>query len=182
MKKIFLLSSLLVFATAIQAQKYFTRTGKISFYASTPLENVEAISKEAGSVINTATKELAFQVPLKSFLFAKTMMQEHFNENYVESDKYPTSTFKGKISDDSKVDFTKDGSYPVTVSGELTLHGVTKKITTPATITIKDGAINAVSKFKVKAEDFNIRIPSLVSEKIAKEIEVKVDCNYQPMK
>ena len=182
MKKFFLLSSLLVFATAIQAQKYFTRTGKVSFYASTPLENIEAVTKETTAVIDTATKELAFQVTVKSFLFERTLMQEHFNENYMESDKYPNSTFKGKIADSSKVDFAKDGSYTVNVKGELIMHGITKNITVPGTITVKKGVIIVNSKFKIKPEDYNIKISSMVANKIAKEIEIKVNCDLQSLK
>jgi polyisoprenoid-binding protein YceI len=107
-------------------------------------------------------------------------MQEHFNENYMESSKYPKSTFKGKITNLDKIDFATDGTYPAEVSGKLTIHGVTKDVAIKGNIIVKDGKFKTVSTFKVKPEDYNITIPNLVRDNIAKEIEVTVDNSYEP--
>jgi polyisoprenoid-binding protein YceI len=106
-------------------------------------------------------------------------MEDHFNENYMESNKFPKSTFTGKITDLSKVNFTKDGAYPVTVEGDLMIHGFTKKVTVPGTITITGGKISAAASFKVLISDYNIPIPGVVSEKIAKEAAIELKCNYE---
>jgi polyisoprenoid-binding protein YceI len=105
-------------------------------------------------------------------------MEEHFNENYMETDKFPKATFKGKINDLSKINLTADGSYPVQVTGEITIHGVTKTITTPGTISVKSGIITATSTFRVKPADYKIRIPSIVKNNIAEVIDVTVSCTY----
>jgi polyisoprenoid-binding protein YceI len=106
-------------------------------------------------------------------------MQEHFNENYMESDKYPKATFKGTITDISKVDFKKDGSYNVTVAGDLNLHNITNKITVPAVIVVKGNTISANTNFKVKLDDYKIDVPKVVENNISKTIDLKVDCNYE---
>jgi len=106
-------------------------------------------------------------------------MEEHFNENYMESDKIPKGSFKGKISNLAAVDFSKDGSYGVTADGEMTLHGVTQKITVPGTVVIKMGLPQVQAKFKLAPKDYNIKIPSLVADKIAENMNVSVDCKYE---
>ena len=105
-------------------------------------------------------------------------MEEHFNENYLESDKYPKASFKGKINDLSKANFTKDGVYTVEVSGDLTMHGVTNKISTPGTITVRSGIITAAADFKLKLADYKISIPKIVKDNIAEVIDIKLSCLY----
>ena len=162
--------SLLVFAVSFAAQaqdKYFTKTGKISFFSSTPMENIEAHNSKSTSVIDTKTGKMEFATLMKAFDFEKALMQEHFNENYVESDKYPKATFSGAITNLSDVNFKKDGTYKVKVKGNLTMHGVTKEVEAPGTITVKGNQISANSTFNVAPEDYKIEIPKLVREKIA---------------
>jgi hypothetical protein len=156
-----------------------TRTGHISFYSSAKLEDIEAQNYQVSSSLNTSTGDMAYVVLIKSFQFKKALMQEHFNENYMESDKYPKSTFKGKITDLSKVNFDKDGTYNVKVQGDLFIHGVTKNITSDGTITVNGGEIAAKAKFPVRVKDYNITIPSVVSEKIAEVVDVTVDVTYK---
>jgi len=105
-------------------------------------------------------------------------MEEHFNENYMESDKYPKAIFKGAVADISKVNFTKDGSYPVAVSGDLTIHGVTNKVSVPGTITVKGGVASAAASFAVRPADYKISIPKLVKDNIAESINITVNCNF----
>lgn len=182
MKKV---SILFVFAaiafTAAAQNIQMTKTGKISLYSrAKSIEKVEADNNEVSSILNTQTGDLVFAVLMKSFHFQLALMEEHFNENYVESTKYPKSTFKGKITNLAAVNFTKDGVYPVTVEGDMTLHGVTKKITANGSVTVKGGKVAASSKFAVKLKDYNISIPSLVADKISEDIDITVDCKYEP--
>jgi polyisoprenoid-binding protein YceI len=184
MNKVFLsVIALVVFAVgsafAPAGSVLMTRTGHISFYSSAKLENIEAHNYQVSSSLNTGTGDMAYSVLIKSFQFKKALMQEHFNENYMESDKYPKSTFKGKITDISKVNFDKDGTYNVKVQGDLMIHNVTKNVTADGTVTVKGGEITAKSKFPVRVKDYNITIPSVVSEKIAEVVDVTVDVTYK---
>ena len=181
MKKIVLLSLLALSAFSLKAQKYITRNGFIRFFGETQFETIKADNNQVASILDTQTGEIVFQALMKSFQFEKALMEEHFNENYVESDKYPKAVFKGKIADLSAVDFTKNGVYNVQVQGELSLHNVTKNITVPGTLEVSDKSIEAKSKFQVKPEDYNIEIPSVVRDKIAQEMDVTVDMKYTPM-
>jgi len=175
MKKLTLAALALFLMNSADAQRYMTRTGRITFFSSTPIENIEAINNEASSVLNAATGELVFQVPIRSFKFEKALMQEHFNENYMESDKFPKAEFHGKVADISSVNFRKDGVYPAQVTGKLTIHGVTRDVATAGTLTIKGNSAVAAAKFKVRPADYDIKIPSVVAGKIAEEIEVTVN-------
>ncbi|MEJ7589086.1 MAG: YceI family protein [Ferruginibacter sp.] len=160
------------------AQKYYTKNGLIAFFSKTRLENISADNNQVVSVLNTQTGELQFSVIIKNFHFKKALMEEHFNENYLESDKFPKATFKGNITDISKINFTADGLYTVTVSGHLAIHGVTQKVSFPGSITVKGGKITAASKFIARPSDYNIAIPRLVKDNIAETIEVTVYCGY----
>jgi polyisoprenoid-binding protein YceI len=134
------------------------------------------------SALDIQTGDFVFKVLMKSFVFEKALMQEHFNENYVESDKFPNATFQGKIANFSAVDFTKEGTYDVTVEGDLTIHGITKKISEKGTFTVKAGdKIHGNSKFMVKPADYDIKIPSTVMNNIAETIEVTVDVELSKM-
>lgn len=160
-----------------RSQAFITRNGYIGFFSKTPLEDIKAENRQVYAVIDAGKKNLAFTCLVKGFLFRKELMQEHFNENYIESDKYPKADFVGAYTGD--VDANKDGTYPVQVKGKLTLHGVTQNIDVPATIQVKAGKLISSSDFKLTPGDFNITIPSLVREKIAKQIDVRVlvECN-----
>ncbi|MCD6064255.1 MAG: YceI family protein [Flavipsychrobacter sp.] len=175
MKKMMIVAVLVCSSTTLFAQKYMTRTGKASFFSSTPLENIEAFNNEVAGVVDSKSGDIAFQVPIKSFKFEKALMQEHFNENYMESDKFPKAEFKGKVADIGSVNFSKDGTYNVKSTGKLTIHGVTRDVTLPGTVTVKGNTATVSSKFSVKTADHNIAIPKLVEGKIAKQIEVTVN-------
>jgi polyisoprenoid-binding protein YceI len=178
MKRAIATAAILLMAFAAQAQKVFTKNGNISFHSKASLETIEATSNQVTSVLVPATGDIQFSVQVKSFHFKKALMEEHFNENYLESDKYPKSTFKGKINDVAKVDFTKDGTYNVTVSGDLNMHNVTQKTTATGTITVKSGKISAASSFVVKLADYKIDIPNVVRNNIAETVTIKVTCTY----
>jgi hypothetical protein len=185
MKYFFLLSLSFIFlSTKLLSQSGLqtTKNGQISFFSKTPLENIDAVNNEVSSILNTQTGDLVYAVLIKGFHFQRALMEEHFNENYMESSKIPKSTFKGKINNLAAVDFRKDGTYAVTADGDLTIHGVTKKLSIPGTIVVKSGKIQVLSKFKIKAKDYNIKIPAVVANKIAETIDVSVDCKYEPKK
>jgi len=177
-----LLSILFLFALCqlTSAQKYITKTGHIWFYSHTPMEEIEAHNRQVVSSLDASTGDLAFLLLIKSFEFKRALMQEHFNENYMESDKLPKSSFKGKITNLKQIDFKKDGTYAAEVTGDLTIHGVTKTVTYKGTITVKGTAIKAEAKFTIVPQDYGIKIPSLVENKIAKEMQVTVDMSYNP--
>lgn len=178
MKKISFLLLAVFVSYACFSQIYMTRNGVIKFHSKTPLENIDATNNQVYAVIDAGKKNLAFTLLMKGFLFDRELMQEHFNENYVESDKYPKASFNGSYTGD--VDAAKDGVYNVTVKGSLTLHNVTKEISIPATIEVKNKTLVGKTQFMVKPEDYNISIPSLVRGKIDKEITVMVqtDCAF----
>src|SRR3984957_18017026 len=162
--------------SAAFCQLYSTRAGFVGFYSKTALEDIKAENNQVYAIIDPAKQNLAFQLLCKGFVFPKELMQEHFNENYVESDKYPKATFSGAYT--GQVQLNKDGVYKVTVKGNLPLHNTSKAIETPATIEVKSGHLLGQAEFKVRPEDFNVNIPSLVRDKIDKEMTVKVniDC------
>ena len=162
----------------IAAQKYFTKNGSISFFSKTAIEDIKADNNQVMAVINTQNGELQFSLLTKGFHFKKALMEEHFNKDYMESDKFPKSTFKGIITDITKVNFTKDGTYSTTVTGDLSLHGVTKKVTAASSIIIKSGKITGTSKFAVSLSDYAVSVPKVYKDNIAKSIEITVTCNY----
>lgn len=181
MKKRILSIILLVAAISASAQtKFFTKNGKVNFNATSSLEKIEASNEKAMSIVDASTGSMEFSVLMKAFTFERALMQEHFNENYVESDKFPKATFKGNIVNINTVDLKKDGTYPVKIKGMLTLHGETKEVETDGTLTVKDGGIDAgKSEFKIVPEDYKIAIPALVKDKIAKQISILVDVDYE---
>ena len=161
--------------------KYIDRSGKASFFSSAPLEDIKAENEQAVSVIDTGTGQIVASMLMRSFNFRKSLMQEHFNENYVESHKYPKATFKGKITNMDEVDFSKDGKYTLDISGDITLHGVTKPISVKADAVVNQGTVQAKAVFPLTVKDFDITVPRLVINNIAEVVEVTVTFNYQKM-
>lgn len=161
----------------LAAQKCYTKNGSISFFSKTAMENISADNNQVLSTLDPATGQIQFSVLIKAFHFKKSLMEEHFNENYMESEKFPKASFKGVIKD-LKADLTKDGDYPVNVTGDMTIHGVTKTITAPGTISIKSGIVTAKSEFKIKLADYKISIPAVVKDNISETVDVTVSCVY----
>jgi polyisoprenoid-binding protein YceI len=175
MKKTLFVACLFMGSNPLFAQKLMTRTGKISLFSSTSIENIEAFNNEVAAAYDAGKGDLIFQVAIKSFKFEKQLMQDHFNDDYMESSKYPKATFNGNISDVAKVDLKKNGSYKVSGSGTLNIHGVSKKVSLPGSIEVKDGGATFHSNFNVVLADYNIKIPSIAEGKIAKSIAVTVN-------
>ncbi|MEN9961519.1 MAG: hypothetical protein RL045_1773 [Bacteroidota bacterium] len=175
MKKIFLLA-LLCIGFQSNAQLFITTNGEVSFFSKTPMEDIEALNKNVSSIINTATNEVAVQMRITNFVFPNKLMQEHFNENYLESEKFPSATFKGKIKE--SVDLTVPGTYPITAAGSATIHGVTRPIELKGTIVSTGSGLALTCSFEVKLVDYKIDIPKIVFAKIAEVIKVSSKLNY----
>jgi polyisoprenoid-binding protein YceI len=185
MKKVILsLSFLAVISSSFAQAKYFTKNGKIEFDATVPKspEDIKAVNKSTTMVIDTKTGDMQFLVLMKGFEFTRALMQEHFNENYVESTKYPKAEFKGAIVDNASINYAKDGAYKVKVKGKLTMHGVTNSTEADGVITIKAGKITATSSINVALADYKISIPTLVADKVAKISKINISCALEPLK
>lgn len=174
MKKLVIIALSLLLGEALIAQKMMTRDGEIKFDASMPnLVEIAATNKTASCILDASTGDLAALALVKSFKFKSPLMEEHFNENYMESSKFPKATFKGKILNIEKIDKTKN-TYDA--EGDLTMHGVTKKVKIKVNLVQNaSGKVNMTSNFTVKAKDYNIDIPNLVKENFAENIKVSLN-------
>lgn len=181
-RKNLLLSLALLPLCAVAQDRYMTRTGHIAFHSGTPVEDIHADNRKVSSVWDASSGAIEFAVLIKAFEFEKALMQEHFNENYMESNTYPKATFKGKVAGITADQLKKPGTYEGTVEGELTMHGATKPLKTKATVVVDaGGAVKASADFVVKPEDHGIAIPGVVRKNIAEEIQVMVRMDYQRM-
>jgi hypothetical protein len=181
MKRLIVLLFLLNVAIAANSQKYMTKNGYIGFFSHTPMEDIKGDNNQVAGVLDIATGDMVFQALIKSFHFDRALMEEHFNENYMESDKFPKSSFKGKITNLSAINFSKNGTYDVVIDGDLTIHDATNKISTKGKIEVENGELIATSKFNISPEDYKINIPGVVREKINKNMEVTVTMKYSPL-
>jgi hypothetical protein len=171
----FLLGWLLLAAAGGHAQgRYLTKMGHIDFFSGSPIEDIEANNNKVAAVLDLATGQLAFSAPIREFQFKRTLMQEHFNENYLESEKYPKATFAGRFSGADAAVLGGSGPHPIQVEGDLTMHGVTRHLTVPATLEMQGGQLLASATFNVAPADYNIEIPMLVRDRIAKSVRVRV--------
>ncbi len=183
LKRILIVTAGILFLSlGVQAQRYITKSGKITFYSDGPLEKIEAVNNKVNAALDSQNGMFVFKVLMKSFVFEKALMQEHFNENYVESDKYPVATFKGKVSNINEVDCATPGTYKVDVSGQLSIHGQTHPVQTTGTFTVYEGGVKGNSQFTIKLADYDIEIPSIVAGKIAEEILITVNIDLKPLK
>ncbi len=167
--------ALLFISTSVVGQKYISEKSNIVFFSSALLEDIEARNEKAKSVFNADNGDIVFSIPVNQFQFAKSLMQEHFNEKYMESDKYPKTIFKGKV-----LDFEKGSeNNNVWTEGELEIHGVKRNVKIQGNLIFKGEKVIIESKFIVKLEDYEIEIPKLLFHKIAEEVEVTVNFEYK---
>ncbi|WP_426671177.1 YceI family protein [Mucilaginibacter sp. McL0603] len=159
---------------------YTCKNAKINIYSSAPIEDIEANAADGVSVYNSTTGDLAFSVPIRDFHFPKSLMEVHFNENYMESDKFPKATFKGKVQEHP--DLSKDGTYPITATGDFQVHGVTQTRTIAGNLKVSNGVVTMTSEFMVKCADHHIEIPQIVFHHIAESIRVRVSATYTAYK
>lgn len=180
-KLVTIIICMLAISYAADAQKYITKTGFIKFYSDGLIEKIEAHNNQVNSALDAATGDFVFKVLMKSFEFEKALMQEHFNENYVESDKYPNATFAGKVTNMKDINLGKDGSYEANVQGKLCIHGVTKDVAEKGNFQVNDGKVRAKAKFIILLSDYNIKVPSAVTNNISKNIEITVEVNLEKL-
>lgn len=183
MKITILLIAVLSITSVTNAQKFFTKTGKINFDATAPKspENIDGVNKNSICVLDSKTGDIQFSVLMKGFEFERALMMEHFNENYAESDKFPKTVFKGVIENNESINYAKDGSYPAKVKGKLSMHGETKDIETEGKIIVKGGKLLIAANFSALLSDYKITIPQLVADKVSKTAKIVVDCTLDPL-
>ena len=180
MNKLILIFALSFLYFAAGAQNVFiTKDAKINFNSSTPLEDIVAESNQATTVIDIEKNVVKFSVLTTSFKFRRALMEEHFNENYMESPKFPKASFTGKIV--SVVDWKSDKAVNAEIKGTLTMHGVSNEVSLKAVITPGKNKISASAELKVTPEAYHIAIPSAVRDKIAKEVTIKIEAIYAPL-
>ncbi len=180
MIRLLIISVLLISYSCVSAQSklFGTQKSEFSFYSKAPLEDIEAKNINAISILNTSNNELVVRVPIARFIFRNKLMQQHFNENYMESEKYPHATFKGKINE--VIDFSKPGVYDVSATGILNIHGINRERTIRGKLTIAEKILQIDTRFDVLLKDHDIDIPTLVFNKIAEKISVSASINYSP--
>jgi polyisoprenoid-binding protein YceI len=169
---------LLLFSQKSPAQKYRSVSSSVHFFSDAPMEDIEATNLDGQSAIDLSTGEIVFSIPIKSFEFEKSLMQEHFNENYLESDKYPTATFQGKVTG-----FNKDaaGWQKAKAKGSMNIHGEDNELSVEGEVMIEEGSIEIKSIFPIALEDYNIKIPKVVFYNIAEVVEVTITFTYEPI-
>lgn len=182
MRRFFIMPAFLVICLCASAQNrlYSVKNSEFSFFSKAPLEDIEARNTKASSIINTSNRELVVRIPITQFQFNNKLMQQHFNENYLESEKFPNATFKGKINE--MIDFSKSGVYEVSASGTLNIHGVDQERTIKGKLIVAENTLNLDARFDVMLIDHKIDIPKLVFMKIAEKIAVGASINYIPYK
>lgn len=157
---------------------FIARNSEVSFFSETPLENISALNKNVTALLNIKTGDIAIKMQTAQFVFPNKLMEEHFNENYMESEKYPTATFTGKVVE--TIDFSKEGTYAVSAKGILLMHGIKKERTLAGKLSVTKMGILLVCDFNVPLTDHKIEVPKLVFEKIAEVIAVKTKFNFVP--
>jgi polyisoprenoid-binding protein YceI len=182
MKKILFFGVLVATTLNIQAQKFFTKDGTIRFFSNAKLEKIEATNNKASIVYDASSGAIEIATLVKGFIFENAFMGEHFNETYMESDKFPKANFKGKLENPSAVNVTMAGTYKAKVVGDLTMHGVTKPVSTEATFVVGGGKIDTDAKFSIKASDFDVKIPGDKSDNISNVIEITTKSSLTELK
>ena len=182
MKYLFFLLCLISILPLDAQDRLLSRDASVKFFSTMPLENITAVNNQGLSVIDLKTGVIEISLLLKSFIFPNALMQEHFNENYVESSKYPRAYFKGTIQPFNDIRLDKDAVYKLIVKGTMQLHGKSKEINSHAQLQIKEGKIIGDAVFDLLLDDFSIQIPKLVKDKIAKNISINVKAIYQVQK
>ena len=182
-KRNFVLTVIVFLSVTIASaqDKFFTKNGRISFVSKGNIETIEANHKSVTCVLDSKAGNIQFSVLMRGFEFRKALMQEHFNENYVESDKFPRSEFRGQITNNGAIDYTRDGVYDAKVKGKLTIHGVTKDIENDGKITIRGGKPHANTVLVISLSDYKINIPGIHRDNINNTVTITIDCPMEPL-
>jgi polyisoprenoid-binding protein YceI len=178
MKKVILCLAMIGCGTWLQAQKLTSEKSSVSFFSHASIEDIAAKTDKATSIFNPSTNEIVFVIPIKEFEFEKSLMKEHFNEKYMETEKFSKSTFQGKITGYQQTVSSEQESHAV---GKLTIHGVTKEVDMTGTVQNIEGKVVMKSKFMIKLDDYKIKIPTLLWKNIAEQVEVTIEFTYKPL-
>lgn len=169
---------LMLSSFSAEAQKYITEKSHVSFFSEAALENITADNKNSAALLDLSTSMMAVSIPIIDFKFEKKLMWEHLNEKYMETDKYPRATFRGKIQN---FEPDKEGEQQVSAKGTLTIHGVSQEVEIPGLMEItKNNKVRIQSVFMIKLEDYNIIIPKVLWQNIAEQIETKLNFTLKP--
>jgi len=181
MKNILLIITVIISGifTQIHAQKYITKTGKIEIFSETPLFVIDGVNKKVASILNASNGNIVASTLIRSFRFEEALVEEHFNENYLEPHKFPKAIFKGKITNIDEVDLKKDGTYDISITGKLTIHGQTRNVTEPGKIVVKNGKITATTQFEVSLKEYHVEIEKAYTKAIKDEILLKIHFDYK---
>ena len=166
---------LLLFGMDVQAQKYITKTGYAYFKSHTDAIDIDGSNNKVAAILDLSNGDFVAIVLIKAFYLPLATADKHFNETYMESDKFPKATFNGRVLEISKLDLSKDGEYPVTVEGTLSIHGQSQKVTQTGTIKAEKGALVSSSNFRVNIDDFAIKVPNDVKDRVANVVDVNVE-------
>jgi polyisoprenoid-binding protein YceI len=177
MKHYILFAAAIFSASVAMGQKYTAEKSFVQFYSHATIEDIKADNKKVSSIFNAASGDIVFSIPISEFQFAKSLMQEHFNEKYMESDKYPKATFQGKIAG---FDPNAKGPQQLKANGKLTIHGITNEVEIPGTLEVQDKKLVMNTKFMIKLADYKITIPQLLWQNIAEQVEVTGEFTYKP--
>lgn len=181
MKKTLLFSFMVLFVFAYaEGQIFIGKSGEASFFSEAALEDITASTQKVYSMLNTANGDLVVLIPVATFEFEKSLMQEHFNEKYLETGKFPRASFNGRITE--QIDFKKQGRWPVTVEGQLTLHGVKRNYKIEGFISVKDGTVSYSTEFDIVLKDHEIKRPKVVFDNIAETVKVRVSADLKVYK
>lgn len=161
--------------------KFLTNNGRVNFFSHTAIEDIKAENLNVAGVVDASSGELAIIVKMTDFQFKKKMMQEHFNENYVESEIYPKATFNGLIKNNTQIDYSSPGAYQVLVEGEMTIHGESRRVELEGSVEVLPGGIIARTNFLLNPEDYAIKIPKVVRKNIAEQLEISVEMIFRPI-
>ena len=178
--KLFLIMIFSCFAVTVFSQKHITKTGTIDIFSETPIFTIEGTNKKVASILNTDNGEIVASTLVRSFKFDEALVEEHFNENYIESHKFPKAIFKGKIENYTKGDIEKDGVYTLSILGKLTIHGQTREILQKIKLTVKNGIISGTSTFNVSLKNYGIKVEKAYKDAIKDAILLEIGLNFKP--
>ncbi|MCP4311034.1 MAG: YceI family protein [Bacteroidetes bacterium] len=171
-----------MFAGSAAAQKYITKEGVCDIFSETSFFTIEATNKKVASILDASNGDIVASTLMRSFKYQEALVEEHFNENYMESHMYPKGVFKGKITNFSEVDLGKDGIYPITIEGELSLHGETNSLTTPGKLVVKGEIVTGTTEFEVSLAAYKIKVEEKYKDRIRDEIKIDLHFDYNLMK
>lgn len=169
---------LCIAAFQLKAQSRLSRTGTVSFYSNAAMEHIEAHNRQVITKLDVTSGQISFGILIKAFQFEKQLMYQQFNQDYLESQRFPKASFQGQIQNLSDINFDQDGTYPVSVRGILNIHGVSKGVEEKGTITIEGKQMKIKAKFPILLSDYQVKRPAILKDKIAKDVSVEIEAVF----